>query len=91
MFILANVPRVLDYFSSYYRVAILQHYLHVGQIESNLPEITGIVAQVLETCNENVKSIQSLNTTILEFMYVPNVGDWNGCWKFGPQRTSFSK
>lgn len=68
MFILANVLQVLDYFSSY-KATILQNYLHVGQIESNLLEIIGIVAQVLETCNENVKSIQSLNTTILEFMH----------------------
>jgi hypothetical protein len=41
---------------------------HVGQIESKLPNITGTIAQVLETCNENAKSIQCLNTTILEFM-----------------------
>jgi hypothetical protein len=33
-----------------------------------LLDITSIIAQVLETCDENAKSIQCLNTTILEFM-----------------------
>jgi len=41
----------------------------VTNIESKLLEITSQVAQVLETCNENVRSIQSLNSTILEFMW----------------------
>ncbi len=40
----------------------------VGKIESKLLDITSIVAQVLETYNENAKFIQCLNTTILEFM-----------------------
>ncbi len=43
-------------------------FTHVGQIESKLPNIIGTIAQVLETHNENAKSIQCLNTTILEFM-----------------------
>ncbi len=38
------------------------------KIESKLLEINSQVAQVLESCNENAKSIQSLNSTILEFM-----------------------
>ncbi len=41
---------------------------HVGQIELKLLNITGTIAQVLETCNENAKSIQCLNTTIFKFM-----------------------
>jgi hypothetical protein len=40
----------------------------ITSIESKLLEITGTVAQVLETCNENARSIQSLNSIILEFM-----------------------
>jgi hypothetical protein len=40
----------------------------VTTIESKLLEIIGQVAQVLESCNENAKSIQSFNSTILEFM-----------------------
>jgi hypothetical protein len=44
-------------------------------IESKLLEIIGIINQVLETCNKNVKSIQSLNSTILEFMHqMPQIG-----------------
>jgi hypothetical protein len=47
----------------------------VTTIESKLVEISAQVAQVLESCNENAKSIQSFNSTILEFMqhflYVP--------------------
>jgi hypothetical protein len=43
-------------------------FTHVEQIESKLPNIIGTIAQELETCNENAKSIQCLNTTILEFM-----------------------
>jgi hypothetical protein len=40
----------------------------VTTIESKLLKITSQVAQVLKSCNENVKSIQSLNSTVLEFM-----------------------
>jgi serine acetyltransferase len=36
-------------------------------IESILPKIISQVVQVLESCNENAKSIQSFNSTILEF------------------------
>ncbi len=44
-------------------------FTQVGQIESKLCNITGTIAHMLETCNENAKSIQCLNTTILEFMW----------------------
>jgi hypothetical protein len=43
-------------------------FSQVTTIESKLLEIIGIVAKVLETCDENVRSIQSLNSTILELM-----------------------
>jgi len=33
-----------------------------------LLEITGQMVEVLEICYENARSIQSLNSTILEFM-----------------------
>ncbi len=42
--------------------------LRIITIESKLPEITKTIAQVVETCNENVRLIQSLNSTIFEFM-----------------------
>jgi hypothetical protein len=43
-------------------------FTQIGKIESKLLDITSIVAHVSETCNNNAKFIQCLNTTILEFM-----------------------
>jgi len=51
------------------QVVTQQHYLH--ELEKLNPSYLILLAQlhrVLETCNENAKSIQCLNTTILEFM-----------------------
>ncbi len=59
----------------------------IGHIESKLFDITNIVAQVLETCNENVKFVQCLNTTILE----TSANDGNGYKKSRDKRTNFGK
>jgi hypothetical protein len=38
------------------------------KIEYRLPNITCQVNQVLETCSENARSIQTISFTIMEFM-----------------------
>jgi hypothetical protein len=43
-------------------------FSQVATNKSKLPTITSQVVHVFESCNENAKSIQSFNSTILEFM-----------------------
>jgi hypothetical protein len=40
----------------------------VVAIETKFPKIKSSVTEVLETCNENTKCLQSFNSTIFEFM-----------------------